>query len=226
MENALKIFEHPEFGTVRTIIEEDGEPWFYAQDVAIALGYSATGAMNKTIAKEDKKIITQKMGKNHTKQSIVSKNGLYFAICNTQNISSAAKISTLNWFQKNKLLPKINPKQPFTLKPRLETEFVDMLDKVLEPLGVRGRRQYNVNNYRIDYYIPSLKIAIEYDENGHMYYDQEKEAERETAIADALNSKFIRVSNFNSHYWNIGKVISEIFAMACNNFHTDKLPQV
>ena len=35
----LQIFENPEFGAIRTI-EIDGEPWFVANDMAKALGYS------------------------------------------------------------------------------------------------------------------------------------------------------------------------------------------
>lgn len=38
MEN-IQIFEHPEFGSVRTI-EVDGEPYFVGKDVALALGYA------------------------------------------------------------------------------------------------------------------------------------------------------------------------------------------
>jgi anti-repressor protein len=34
----LKIFKHESFGQVR-VVEKDGEPWFYASDVAKALGY-------------------------------------------------------------------------------------------------------------------------------------------------------------------------------------------
>lgn len=35
----LKIFESPEFGTVRTVTI-NGEPWLAGKDVAEALGYS------------------------------------------------------------------------------------------------------------------------------------------------------------------------------------------
>ncbi|MBD5585318.1 MAG: hypothetical protein HDQ88_09570 [Clostridia bacterium] len=35
----IKLFENPEFGKVRVLIR-DGEPWFVANDVAAALGYS------------------------------------------------------------------------------------------------------------------------------------------------------------------------------------------
>lgn len=37
--NGLKIFENPEFGTVRTVVIDD-EPWFVGNDVAKALGYA------------------------------------------------------------------------------------------------------------------------------------------------------------------------------------------
>lgn len=39
--NQLEIFEHPEFGAVRTM-EIDGEPWLVGKDVAQALGYNNT----------------------------------------------------------------------------------------------------------------------------------------------------------------------------------------
>lgn len=37
--NKISVFEHPEFGRVRTL-EIDGKIWFCASDVAAALGYS------------------------------------------------------------------------------------------------------------------------------------------------------------------------------------------
>ena len=37
--NKIKIFENPEFGSIRTL-QKDGEPWFVGKDVAAALGYS------------------------------------------------------------------------------------------------------------------------------------------------------------------------------------------
>ena len=43
VETGLKIFEKPEFGSVR-VVEKDGDPWFVAKDVAEALGYQWNGA--------------------------------------------------------------------------------------------------------------------------------------------------------------------------------------
>ena len=36
--NELRIFENPEFGSIRTV-EVNGEPWFVGKDVAEILGY-------------------------------------------------------------------------------------------------------------------------------------------------------------------------------------------
>lgn len=33
------VFENPEFGTVRIVTDEKGEPWFCAKDLCDALGY-------------------------------------------------------------------------------------------------------------------------------------------------------------------------------------------
>lgn len=50
----LKIFENPEFGTVRTVTI-NGEPWLVGKDVAEALGYSNTRkALEDHVDAEDK----------------------------------------------------------------------------------------------------------------------------------------------------------------------------
>ena len=65
------------------VIDHDGEPWFFAQDVAEVLDYSATGAMNKLIAEEDRQIQTFQNGTNYIKQSLINEAGLYTAIFNS-----------------------------------------------------------------------------------------------------------------------------------------------
>ena len=64
------------------VIERDGEPWFFAQDVAQVLGYSATGAMNKLIAEEDRQIQTFQNGTTYIKQTLINEAGLSTAIFN------------------------------------------------------------------------------------------------------------------------------------------------
>src|SRR5512134_4099634 len=65
---------------VRTVTDGDGEPWFFAQDVASALGYSATSAMLKRIDDDDHKTRVFLDGTTYKKQALISEAGLYLAI--------------------------------------------------------------------------------------------------------------------------------------------------
>lgn len=96
---------------------------------------------------------------------------------------------------------------------REEIEFIDQLEDALKPFDIKGQRQYRVLKYRIDYYIPSLQIAIEYDENNHSYYSYDSEEGRQKEIENELGCRFIRVSNDKSHSYNIGLVIKNIFSL-------------
>jgi len=53
MNNEIKIFEHEQFGKVRTILI-DGQPWFVGTDVAKALGYTKPhNALERHIDEDD-----------------------------------------------------------------------------------------------------------------------------------------------------------------------------
>lgn len=53
--NALQIFQHPDFGRVRTTTV-DGEPWFVGKDIAEALGYAnPRKALADHVDEEDKR---------------------------------------------------------------------------------------------------------------------------------------------------------------------------
>lgn len=63
------------------VVEIAGEPWFVAADVARALEYSQTNAMNKLIDDDDKmKRTILQNGGNYANQSLMSESGLYAAI--------------------------------------------------------------------------------------------------------------------------------------------------
>lgn len=69
--------------------------------------------------------------------------------------------------------------------------------------------QYKVGNYFIDLYIPELNLAIECDENGHRFYDKQKELEREQYIKNKLGCEFIRY-NPNDKNFKVIDVVNEI----------------
>ena len=92
----------------------------------------------------------------------------------------------------------------------LEEPFIVQLQDALKPFGIYWEKQYKVLNYRIDFYIERLNIAIEYDENDHKGYSYEQHEERERKIKDILGCKFIRVSDKNSNAYNIALIIKEL----------------
>ena len=54
--NGLKVFENPEFGTVRTVVI-DGEDWFVGVDIARALKYKDLySALRHNVDDEDKRL--------------------------------------------------------------------------------------------------------------------------------------------------------------------------
>lgn len=94
---------------------------------------------------------------------------------------------------------------------RDEIKFIEKLKNALMPFNIEGVKQYKVLNYRIDYYIPSLNIAIEYDENNHKNYTYEKHEGRQKEIEEKLGCRFIRISDDETDEYNIGLVIKSIF---------------
>nr|DAH73524.1 MAG TPA: restriction endonuclease [Caudoviricetes sp.] len=117
-----------------------------------------------------------------------------------------------NWWQHN-----IKDNFSFRVIPiRKEIKFLDRLEEALKSFNIKGERQYIVKsdkgtNYRIDFYIPSLNIAIEYDENGHQGYTYEQHEGRQSYIKSKLGCRFIRVTDRNSDEYNIGIIIKVIF---------------
>lgn len=93
---------------------------------------------------------------------------------------------------------------------RKEILFLNDLEKVLKALRINGIRQYKVFNYRIDYYIPSLNIAIEYDENNHKNYTYEQHEGRQKKIEKELGCKFIRISDEFTNEENVLMVMDSI----------------
>lgn len=75
--NELKIFENPEFGSIRTV-EVNGEPWFVGKDVAEALGYKNTrAAIKKHVFDEDKGVASTDTLGGKQRMVIINESGLY-----------------------------------------------------------------------------------------------------------------------------------------------------
>jgi very-short-patch-repair endonuclease len=84
--------------------------------------------------------------------------------------------------QKSDVCLKLNVTIPESnLKVPIECSMLDIFTKAC-PFKVE--LQYRLGKYKLDAFIPRLKIAIQIDENNHSQYDQLEEKEYDTVIRD------------------------------------------
>ncbi|MFM7983959.1 MAG: hypothetical protein ACKPKO_32005, partial [Candidatus Fonsibacter sp.] len=98
---------------------------------------------------------------------------------------------------------------------RKETEIVGCIQDVLTHMMVPFEFQKDVNNFRIDLYLPDQKLAIEIDEHNHADRDLSYEEEREMYIKTQFGCKFLRI-NPDSEGLKIatciGRIMREVIA--------------
>ena len=98
----MKIFESPEFGRVRTVTDEKGEPWFCLADVCKVLGLQRSAVMRRL---EKGGISSHPLSTKGGRQLIafVNEDGLYDAILDSRKPSARA---FRKWVT-SEVLPKI-----------------------------------------------------------------------------------------------------------------------
>lgn len=73
-----QVFDNPEFGQLRVIQDDGGEPWFIAKDVCDALGLGNVGQALARLDEDEKSSITLNDGTpGNPNKAIVSEPGLY-----------------------------------------------------------------------------------------------------------------------------------------------------
>ena len=84
LNSEMKIFENPEFGSIRTV-EMNGAPYFVGKDVAEVLGYSDTfGALKKHVDDEDKQNCQNDSFESNRGLTIINESGLYSLILSSK----------------------------------------------------------------------------------------------------------------------------------------------
>lgn len=126
--NELKIFENPEFGSVRTV-EIDGEPWFVGKDVATALGYANTAdAIQKHVDNDDKLESQIAISGQNRKIIVINESGLYSLVLSSK-LPSAKKFK--KWVT-SEVLPSIRKHGMYAEDELLDNP--DLLIKVAQAL--------------------------------------------------------------------------------------------
>ena len=81
-------------------------------------------------------------------------------------------------------------------KPRNEFAFgADIIENLFSDYDIVAQMPVLDGKYRIDWYIPELRLAIEYDESGHEFREK-VDMERQHAIEAELGCRFIRYQEF------------------------------
>ena len=85
MENKMMIFKNPAFGEVRTIKDENNNPWFVGNDVAKALGYkNYRDALGKHVDEEDKGVAKYDTLGGSQNLVIINESGLYSLVLSSK----------------------------------------------------------------------------------------------------------------------------------------------
>ena len=142
MENKLEIFKNEEFGQVR-LVKINGEPMFVGKDLVERLGYDISGTtsyskyVNQYCDKEDfikmKNSSLQLFGISDLGRKggyLVNESGVIKLIQKSESKSSEYKENFKRWLISEKLI-----EDKFIIKSRKEINFLDKLEKVLEPFG-------------------------------------------------------------------------------------------
>lgn len=106
MANSIQIFENVQFGQIRTMTCESGEPWFMGKDVASALGYKDNKrAVQLHVEEEDKTTGTIcPPGSNYKTQAVfINESGLYSLILS----SKLPRAREFKRWVTNEVLPQI-----------------------------------------------------------------------------------------------------------------------
>lgn len=187
----------------------DNMKYFLAGEIGEMLGYSKSN-VSKMVSKIDSNkkikelIISAKKTNCKARMTqcrwFLTEEGMAELTLNSKKITTKLK---------EEILRNLNIDYAITYS-RKEIEFIDTLEKILEPFGYEGIKQYKVLNYKVDFYIKDLNIAIEFDEKGHTYYPDECEKDRQLNIEKEIKCEFVRVSEKDSDLWNCGYVLKHI----------------
>ena len=148
--NQIQIFQNQEFGAIRTLSNEQGEPLFCGKDVALAMGYSNTkDALLRHVETEDKlgsRITTS--GQSRT-MTFINESGLYSLILSSK-LDSAKRFK--HWVT-SEVLPSIRKQGGYMVARADESDEV-ILARALQIMETAVQRR--------DEEIARLKPRAEY----------------------------------------------------------------
>lgn len=83
-----QVFESSEFGTIRAMRGEDGEPWFVASDIAKALGYGDATHMTRRLDDDEKGLRSVETPGGEQQMAVITEAGMYSAVLGSKVVGA------------------------------------------------------------------------------------------------------------------------------------------
>ena len=87
-----------------------------------------------------------------------------------------------------------------TLRRQMTSEERHLWYDFLKSLPIVVKRQKQIENYILDFYIANAKIAIEIDGSGHNLMEQKQADERRDRVLKDLGIQVLRYTNLDIHH--------------------------
>ncbi len=202
------------------IVLSNGTELFIAKDIAELLKYKRpakavndncknvinlneilNSSIQRLFEKSDIEYFRKTFGTRWANTQFIKESDVWRLIHKSQKVTEQEKKNIVNFFDFTKT-------EIFT--SRQEIEFGKELKNFIKTIyNLEVQTQYFVKNYKLDFYIPELNLAIEFDEKHHKY-QKEEDKKRENEIKNILNCKFVRVSEEQSIGEQLGLVMKAI----------------
>jgi prophage antirepressor-like protein len=137
MENNIQLFENPEFGQVRVLLQEDGEPLFCLTDVCNALELNS-GDVRKRLTDEVVSIhpISDSLGRQQ-KTNFINEDGLYDVVLDSRKENA----KRLRKWVTSEVLPSIRKTGSYSVKPMTHIQMLAAQAQAMAELEQRQLEQ-------------------------------------------------------------------------------------
>lgn len=155
--NNLKIFNNHEFGKIRTIVDENNEPWFVGRDVAEILEYrNGSRDINRHVDELDRKKEMVHDGNQLKETILINESGLYSLIFS----SKMDKAREFKRWVTSEVLPAIRKDGGYILVDKNNSEEEIMAKAVL--IAQKSMERLKLENKQKDQIIGELKPKADY----------------------------------------------------------------
>jgi len=169
---ASEVFEHPQFGHLRTMTDEKGETWFVGKAVAEALGYkNPTEALREHVAKDDAIVLKYRaysktlkasaiwQGNDYSDKLFINESGLYSLVLS----SKLAQARAFKHWVTSEVLPQIRQNGGYMMvTPEMSDEQIKARIELLVKKAIESKqRLLNEARELLDAQRPLVRFALE-----------------------------------------------------------------